>query len=108
MAYKKINVAKAPKRTRKSVYRFELTPDWKMMKADLDRGLKPGEACQVFFTEADKVKYNIHNRRSIARFIQKYIRERELPYTVKSFERREAGGDFYVLVLYPPPETKSR
>lgn len=101
MAYKKINVAKAPKRKRKAVFRFELTPDWKMMKADIDKGLKPEEALQVIFTEADKEKYNIRNRRSIARFIQKYIRAQELPYTVKSFERRETG-DFIILVSYTP------
>jgi len=71
-----------------------------MMKADLDRGLQPNEALQVVFSEKDKEKYNIHNRRAIARFIQKYLADHKLPYTVKSFERRETG-DFYILVEQP-------
>lgn len=70
------------------------------MKADIDKGLKPTEALQVIFTDADKEKHNIHNRRAIARFIQKYLVTRDLPYTVTSFERRETG-DFIILVKYP-------
>lgn len=101
MSYKKINVAKAPKRKRKAVFRFELTPDWRQMQMDIDKGLKPEEALQVIFTEADKEQYNIHNRRSIARFIQKYLAAKELPYTVKSFERKE-NGYFIILVSYTP------
>jgi len=100
VAYSKINVAKAPKRKRKAVSRFEATPEWRLMKADMDKGLKPTEALQVIFGEADKERYNIRNRRSIARFIQKYIRTQDLPYKVTSFERRETG-DFIVLVKCP-------
>jgi hypothetical protein len=99
MAYKKINAANAPKRSRRAVYRFELTEEWKRMKADLDRGLKPGEACQVFFTEAEQTKYRITNPRTIARFIQAYLAENKLPYRVKSVARKETG-DFFVLVFY--------
>ena len=101
MAYSKIKVVDAPKRPRKSVSRFEATDDWHRMKADMDKGLKPGEALQVVFSEQDKEEYNITSRRTIARFIKKYISTRDLPYAVKSFERREAG-DFYILVEHVP------
>jgi len=99
VAYKKITRSDVPKRPRKAVSRFERTPEWRMMRADIEKGLKPSEALQVIFSEQDKEKYNIHNRRSIARFIQKYLRTRKLPYTVKSFERRETG-DFIILVQH--------
>lgn len=67
------------------------------MKADIDKGLKPGEALQVIFSDRDQEKYAIKSRRTIARFIKKYISTRGLPYAVKSFERRETG-DFVILV----------
>ncbi len=70
------------------------------MKADLDRGLKPTEALQVIFTRQDQQKYNLRNRRSIARFIQKYIAARDLPYKVTSFEDR-AAGSFVIMVQCP-------
>lgn len=97
MSYKKIKAASVPKRTRKVTPRFETTEEWRMMKADLDRGLKPGEALQVVFTERDKEEYDIRSRRTIARFVKKYLLSKDLPHTVKSFERRESG-DFYIIV----------
>ena len=56
MAYKKILVSEIPKRPRKAVSRFEKTKEWKMMKADLDKGLKPQEALQVMLTDELKKK----------------------------------------------------
>jgi hypothetical protein len=97
MSYKKISRSDAPKRNRKAMSGFEKTPEWQMMKADIDKGLKPNDALQVVFSERDKEKYNIRTRRSIARAIQKYLRTQDRPYTVKSFERRETG-DFVILV----------
>jgi hypothetical protein len=101
VAYKKISIEKAPKRTRKAVSRFELTEEWRLLKADIDRGFKPSEMCQIIFGEEDKKKYNIHNRRSIARFIQGYVRTHKLLLQVKSFEQRQTGS-WVVLVQYRP------
>jgi hypothetical protein len=102
MAYKKIKASEAPKRTttRKGTYRFEVTPEWRRMKADLDEGLKPEEALQILFSEQDQKKYSIRNRRTIARFIQQYLRTQKLPYAVRSFEYRDTGT-FIVLVKNP-------
>jgi len=99
MSYKRIKASEAPKRPRKGVSRFESTAEWRMMRADLDKGLKPGEALQVIIGPADKDRYKIHNRRSIARHIQKYVLAHKLPYSVKSFERR-ATGEFFFLVQH--------
>ena len=93
--YKKVKENQVPKRERKSESRFEKTHEWSMMQADIDRGLKPMEALQVTLTDADKEKYRITNRRTIARFVQKYIAEKGLKYTVKSFRRDDM--DFIVV-----------
>jgi transcription antitermination factor NusA-like protein len=77
-----------------------------MMKADIDKGLKPSEALQVTFSEQDKERYNIKSRRTIARFIKKYLSTQALPYSVKSFERRETGS--WVILVTVPPQRASR
>ena len=100
VAYKKITAASIPKRSRLSVSRFEKTEEWRLMRADIDKGLKPNEALQVILTEEDKKKYRIKNRRNAARFVKKYVESRNLPYLVKSFHR-EGVGDF-VVVQYSP------
>ena len=96
MAYKKIHVSDVPRRPRQAVSRFENTPEWKAMKADLEKGLVHNEALQIVLGEADKAKYGLKNRRTIARFIVKYLSDRELPYTLKSFHR-EGEGDFFII-----------
>jgi hypothetical protein len=93
--YKKIKEAEIPKRERKSESRFEKTPEWLAMKADIDRGLKAKEALQVALTDADKLKYRISNRRTVARFVKKYLDEKDLRYSVKSF--RSDDMDFIVV-----------
>jgi len=95
MAYKKISLSDLPKKPRKAFSRFERTPEWKAMRADLERGLKPREALQVVLTEEDKKKYHIQNRRTIARFFRKYLRDHKLPYALKSFTRDSA--DFFLI-----------
>jgi hypothetical protein len=107
VAYKKIKLSEAPKRPRKGVSRFEATEEWRLMKADIDKGLKPGEALQVVFTDRDKEKYDIKSRRTIARFVKKYLASHDFPYTVKSFERRETG-DFVILLTVPPQKAARR
>lgn len=94
--YSKIKRSQLPKRTRKSESRFEKTADWRKMKADIDAGLKPQEALQVVLTDEDKRKFGITNRRTIARFVKKYIKDKGLRYSVKSFHR-EGVGDFIIV-----------
>jgi hypothetical protein len=65
------------------------------MKRDIDKGLKPKEALQVSLSEKDKEEIGITNRRTVARFVQKYLASRSLPYTVGSFSRD--GLDFVVV-----------
>jgi hypothetical protein len=96
--FKKIKISELPKRTRKARSRFELTPEWRQLKKVLDAGLKKDEACSVGFTDAEMAEYRIKNWRTISRFIEKYIRNQELPYIVKS----QSNGDLHtVLVLGP-------
>jgi len=94
--FRKIDASEAPKRPRKSTSRFERTGEWKQMKACLDKGLKPDEALEIVLTAEDKAKLRISNRRTVARFIQKYLADHKLPYTMKSFRR---GMDDYFLVM---------
>ena len=57
------------------------------MRADLENGLMADEALQVVLTEKDKERYKIKNRRTVARFVRKYIESKKLLYVVKSFHR---------------------
>jgi len=102
--YKKVNENQIPKRRRASVSRFESTEEWRLMKADIDKGLKPNEALQVTLTDADKELYKIKNRRTVARFIQKYLDSKGLKYGVKTF-RRDNGE--YIIVRYAPVQRKT-
>ena len=99
MAYKKLRLDDAAKMTRNKRPRFESTEEWRLLKADLDKGLKPHEACQVMLTPDDKQKYRITNRRTVARFLQDYLAEHRLPYELRSFQRN--GNDFFVIQNLP-------
>jgi hypothetical protein len=102
--YEKVKENQVPKRRRKVVARFESTEEWRLMKADIDKGLKPREALQVILTDEDKKKYKIKNRRTVARFIQKYLDSKGLKYGVKCFGRD--NGDF-IIVQHSPLSRKS-
>jgi hypothetical protein len=65
------------------------------MKADLANGVKPNEYLELALTDADKEKYGIQSRRTIARFLQKYLIDHKIPCEVKSFRRD--GRDFFIL-----------
>jgi len=93
--YEKVNHDEVPKRGRKVEYRFEATPEWRAMKLDLDNGLKKNDSLKISLTEADKAKYNIASRRTVVRFLQKYLTDNGLKYTVRSFNRD--GLDFVVV-----------
>lgn len=54
----------------------------------------------MVLTPEDKKKYNLEHRRTVARFIKKYVLSLNLPYSVKSFERET--GTFF-LVMYDEP-----
>ncbi len=96
MAYTKITAKDVTKRSRLSVSRFEKTEEWRLMQADIDKGLKANEALQVVLTDEDKRKYRIKNRRTVARFVRKYLEQGNLPYIVKSFHRDDMGDVFIV------------
>jgi hypothetical protein len=93
--FKKLKKSEVPKRKRRSVARIEATKEWALMKAELDKGLKPDEAVEIILNTDDKKKYKMKSRRAAARFIKKYIEEKKLPYKVKSFNRD--GSDFFIV-----------
>lgn len=96
MGYQKIKVADAPKRRRLVVSRFEKTQEWRLMKRDLDKGLKPGEALEIILTDDDRKKYGLQHRRTVARFLRKYIRSHNMPYKLTSFSRET--GDYFLVM----------
>ncbi len=98
MSFTRTTIAKAPKLTRRRIPRFEKTKEWGMLRDALEQGLKPTEAVDVFFSEAEMRKYRITNRRTVARYVAKYIAANKLPYTIKSFG--ETTG-FHVQVYRP-------
>jgi hypothetical protein len=100
MAYKKIIVADLPKRKRLAVSKFEKTEEWREMRADIEKGLKANEALQLVMTDEDKRRHNIKNRRTVARFITKYLKDKKLPFILKSFHRDDIGDVF--IVRHPP------
>jgi hypothetical protein len=93
--YSKIIAEAAPRRQRRSFSRFEKTEEWLLMKADLEKGIAPGEALQVVLTERDKKNYGIRTLLSVVRFLKKYLSAQNLPYTVQSFRRQE--GDYIIV-----------
>lgn len=100
--YKKIKRDDVPKRGRKSGSRFENTPEWRAMRADIERGLKPQDALQVILTPDDKKRYKIKNRRTIARFVKSYLEKHGHKYSVKSFNR---DANDFIVVLCPLKST---
>jgi hypothetical protein len=97
--FKKTKIEDAPRAQRPRESKFERTKDWQLLKQGIDAGLKPGEALSVIFTDEDKQRMGIESRRTLARFVQKYLAERELPYTLRSFTRKGEGD--YIIVEYP-------
>jgi len=96
MSYKKITVPDLPKRNRIAVSKFEKTEEWRELSADIEKGFKANEALQLVMTDADKKRHNIKNRRTVARFIAKYLKDKKLPLILKSFHRDDMGDVFIV------------
>ncbi len=101
--FRKIKISERPRRKREQPSRFESTKEWKQLKAAIDVGLKPQEALEVVLTPKDQAKYKLKHRRTVARFIQNYLRSKKLPYSVNSFTR-DMGN--YFLVMYDVPVTR--
>jgi hypothetical protein len=97
VAYQKLAILEAPKRSRVRIPLFEHTREWQAMKTDLDKGIEPGGALMVTLEPQDQLEHRITNRRTVARYVKKYVATRNLPYKVKSFER---AGVFHVLVAH--------
>jgi hypothetical protein len=95
VAFIKTTVDKAQKPTRVRIPRFERTKEWTQLRDALEKGLKPDEVLAVTLTEADMRKYRITNRRTVSRYVQKYVAAHKLPYKVQGFQ---AIGGFFVQV----------
>jgi hypothetical protein len=93
--YAKVKVTDLPARTLKRESRFEGTEEWKQMRADIERGLKPKDALQIGFTKADMAAIGLSNRRAIQRFIQGYLAEHNHPYVVSCV--RNGDTDFIIV-----------
>jgi hypothetical protein len=107
--YKKVKRNQVPIRERKSESRFESAPEWKALKADLDRGLKKDESCILQFAPADWERLGLSGAapegrnvasgtKAVRRFIQKYLDEKGLQYTVRGIHR---DGFDYIIVDGP-------
>ncbi len=83
--YKTIEASQVPKRRRLVASRFEGTPEWKAMKTDLDKGLKPKEALVVTLTDDEMCNYGILNRRTVASILAEISRGSQSPTSRKSF-----------------------
>jgi hypothetical protein len=82
---------------------LEKTEEWRLMRTDIEKGLKANDALQLVMTDEDKQKYKIKNRRTVVRFVRKYLEDRNLPYVVKSFHRDDIGD---VLIVRHPPQRR--
>lgn len=103
--FRKLKASEVPRRKRNQPSRFESTTEWIQMKAAIDEGLKRAEAVEVILTDADKARYKLKHRRTVTRFIKKYVRSKKLAYSVKSFTRDM--GDYF-LVINDVPVTKKK
>lgn len=108
--YKKVKRDQVPKRERKSESLFEVTPDWKRMKSDIDRGIPKGESVYFQFLAADWKRIGLSGKpmagRNVAsgcyaiqRFIKQYLQTVKKKYTV-----RVQSSDGSDLVIVDGPE----
>jgi hypothetical protein len=95
MSYKRLKPPDVPIGKRVKPSRFEKTPEWERLKADLDKGFHGG-AIQITLTQDEKRKYGIKARRTVNRVIQKYLTTHKLPYSLKSFSSGES--DCFLIV----------
>jgi len=110
--YKKVKSHLVPKRERKSESLFEITPDWKRMRADIDNGLEPGESCYLQFSLDDWERVGLSGKAmegrrvasgcyAVQRFIKKYLKATGRKYTVGV-----RNNDGFDLVVVDGPKLK--
>ena len=89
------------KRSRKGESRFEKSQEWRLAQADLDkRNFVPNEHIMFALTDERKRELGIQNRRTIARFLKKYIEKQGMKdYYVKAFRKENRD---VVMVSYLP------
>ena len=94
MQVKIVKKATVPARSRKQEAAFELTPAWKSARALLNKGLPTkDDSISIAITPEDLKA--ISHRRNVIRFLQKYIKENELPLRVRGFNSK--GLDYVVI-----------
>lgn len=90
----------ATKRSRRSDSNFYSTPQWAILKAEIDAGFTPYLAVEVHCDPEElRNKYHIKERRTIPRSVQRYLEDHSRPYTVQCFNR---DGRLYIRVQYVP------
>jgi hypothetical protein len=87
--YKKISETKLPRVTRNRAFRFESTQEWRLLWADVQKGIPEGKALQISLTDDDKLKYRVKNRKTVWRFVKMKIEEAGLPYDVTSYRAED-------------------
>jgi hypothetical protein len=93
LKYKKVAREDAVKRARRGESSIEHSPIWQLLKKDIDKGdfAKKDELLQLGpYTKKELIEhFGVGNRRTIARYIQKYVLSIAKPYTVYGFTREE-------------------
>ena len=79
--------AEFPKRKRNRKSRCEEVAQWQELKAGIDARVKRDHIIWVEIPVTALRAAGITNRRTVARFVQKYVESQTLPYTVHSEER---------------------
>jgi hypothetical protein len=102
--YSKVKRATAAKPKRMKQSRFEQTNEWRLLKRDLEKGLKPDEVLQLALTGDYLKASQIKNRVTVVRFIKRYLATHNYPYHVMSFRRDNVE---YVQV-YRPEDLEQR
>jgi hypothetical protein len=104
--YKKVKRDEVPKRERKSESRFASTPEWRSMRADIDKGLKKDESCFLQLAPADWERMGLSGdapegrntatgTKAVRRMIQQYLESKGLRYSVRAVH---SNGFDYVIV----------
>ena len=101
--YQKVDRTDAPRKHFARPSLFESSPEWAGMKADIDKGIKPAEVLQLSLTAKDYARIGLTHRKTIFRFIKKYVQDSGRKYIVKC--RTGADRDF-ILVEAPKGATR--
>lgn len=73
-----------PKSGRKPVKLFEKTREWKLVKAELDKGYPTGKGLIVIeLTPKEMAEMHIKSERTIVRFLSEYFAKNQLSHRIK-------------------------